>query len=386
MSRLLKNFYIDGESSGDYGLFITGAAVYNAPAYDYEAVQVPGRSGDLLLDNGRFFNIEVTYPAFVPDVRKMQAIRQWLFSKRGYCRICDDYNPDEYRMGAFSAGLSVAVFANRAGSFDLVFNCKPQRFLFEGLRPQKYVSIFSDGVHYLTSNIEIGWPLTPDGTEELKLIQRNTDAGTMFSTLYGITNRNANLQTYAQLSAYMTYTGGGVAELDLAAAGLLSGGMAYLQLIFTAEDFGDYVFHFLDQGATVPEEWNVSGVITLDNPGPFNARPLLEFDAFSGYDISQPYPVPPAITINGIAVEMSNYKGRLFVDCDLQDAYLYDENDDYENGNPYVQLYEGLSPTTEFPQLTPGQNTISMLSLTEINSGVDVGTSSVTFTPRWWII
>ena len=386
MSRLLKAFYIDGESSADYGLFITGAGVYDAPAYDYEAVQIPGRSGDLLLDNGRFFNLSVTYPAFVPDVRRLQAIRQWLFSKRGYCRLCDDYNPDEYRMAAYASGLSVDVFANRAGSFDLVFNCKPQRFLFEGLRAQKYVSIFTDGNHFYTSNLSFMWPLAPDGTEEAKLIQRNTSAGTMFSTLYGITDYNNNLISNAQLSSYMTYQGGGVAELDLGAAGYLSGGMHYLQLIFTAEDFGSFVFKMREYDAFPFDVWNVSGVIKLNNPGPFNARPLLEFEAHSGYDISQPPPVPPAITINGIAVELSNYTGRLFVDCDLCDAYLYDENNDYENGNPYITLYDNAELTTEFPQLYPGENTISLLSNTEILTGSDVGESAISFTPRWWII
>lgn len=136
---LFKSLKFDGEDSLDYGVHITGESVYNAPERDVEMIQVPGRNGEYALDHGRFNNIEVSYPAGMGEVSqeefasKLSAFRNALASKKGYYRLEDDYHLDEYRMGIYKSGLEVApVQYGRAGEFNLVFNCKPQRFLKSG--------------------------------------------------------------------------------------------------------------------------------------------------------------------------------------------------------------------------------------------------------------
>ena len=61
--NIFKSLEFDGESSKGYGVYITGAAVYNAPEREVEMITIPGRNGSFALDHGRFQNIEVTYPA-----------------------------------------------------------------------------------------------------------------------------------------------------------------------------------------------------------------------------------------------------------------------------------------------------------------------------------
>lgn len=60
---IYKTLNFDGQSSGTYGVYITGDAVFNAPERDVEMITIPGRNGALALDNGRFENISVTYPS-----------------------------------------------------------------------------------------------------------------------------------------------------------------------------------------------------------------------------------------------------------------------------------------------------------------------------------
>ena len=136
---LFKSLTFDGENSLDYGVMITGEAVYNAPERAAEMIEIPGRNGALVLDNGRFRNIIVTYPAGIADTsqtnfaQKIQAFRNVLASKVGYHRLEDEYNPDEYRMGVYKAGLEAApAHYGRAGEFEIEFDCKPQRFLKSG--------------------------------------------------------------------------------------------------------------------------------------------------------------------------------------------------------------------------------------------------------------
>lgn len=136
---LMNGLTFGGINSLDYGIYISGEAVFNAPEREVEMLQVPGRNGDFVLDHGRFENIEVSYPAGTfgddqTDFReKLSDFRNAILSQVGYQRLTDTYHPDEYRMGVYASGLEVApVHYNTAGEFVLTFNCKPQRWLTSG--------------------------------------------------------------------------------------------------------------------------------------------------------------------------------------------------------------------------------------------------------------
>lgn len=133
-----QSFTFDGVDSLDYGVYISGDAVFNAPVKAYEMVPIPGRSGDLAIYDGRYENLELTYPAFIFDDFKsnISGLRNELLSRHGYKRLTDTYHPDEFRLAVFQGGLEVnPVQVVTAGDFDIVFNCKPQRFLLEGEDP-----------------------------------------------------------------------------------------------------------------------------------------------------------------------------------------------------------------------------------------------------------
>lgn len=138
---IFKGFTFNGIDSKDYGIYITGEAVFNAPERDVEFITIPGRNGDFALDHGRYHNIEVTYPAgFFGDneadfAQGISDIRNILCSQKGYLRLEDDYNPGEYRMAVYKSGLEVSPAALKGGEFDIAFTCKPQRFLTTGETP-----------------------------------------------------------------------------------------------------------------------------------------------------------------------------------------------------------------------------------------------------------
>jgi len=138
---IFKALTFDGVNSLDYGIYITGEAVYNAPERAVEMINIPGKNGALALDQGRFENIEVTYHAgcFADSqadfADKVMQFRNALASRYTYKRLTDEYHPDEYRLGLYKSGLDVdAVRYGTAGEFDIVFDCKPQRFLTDGDR------------------------------------------------------------------------------------------------------------------------------------------------------------------------------------------------------------------------------------------------------------
>lgn len=133
-----KALQFDGETSTDYGVQILGEGVFNAPKREVQMIGIPGRSGTFALDKGRFENIDVKYPAhLIADstadfAEAISDFRNMLCSRRGYCRLTDDYHPDEYRMAVYKSGLTVTEDVLRAGKFDITFDCKPQRWLTSG--------------------------------------------------------------------------------------------------------------------------------------------------------------------------------------------------------------------------------------------------------------
>ena len=133
-----KTFTFGGTSSATYGAYITGEGVFNAPERAVEMIDIPGRNGAFALDYGRFNNIEVTYHVGMHDVtdanfaQKVSDFRNFLCSKVGYTRLEDEYNANEYRMAIYKSGLEVEHEGLLNGEFDIVFECKPQRFLTSG--------------------------------------------------------------------------------------------------------------------------------------------------------------------------------------------------------------------------------------------------------------
>lgn len=144
---VFNSLTFDNINSLDYGVYVTGEAVFNAPERVVEMVTVPGRNGAIAVDEGRFENVLVTYPAgcFALDqysfADKIAIFRNELVSRHAYKRLTDSYNPDEFRMGLYHAGIEVEVVNNvRAGEFEIEFDCKPQRWLVSGQTSQTFTA------------------------------------------------------------------------------------------------------------------------------------------------------------------------------------------------------------------------------------------------------
>lgn len=127
-----------GKNCRDFNVIISGAKSFGTGERDYKQISIPGRSGDLFLDNGRYKNVEVEYDAYIPrNFREnYNAFNAWLMSQSGYRRLEDTYQPDIYRMAHFSAGLQgEPVIRLDTGSFTITFDAKPQKFLKDGETP-----------------------------------------------------------------------------------------------------------------------------------------------------------------------------------------------------------------------------------------------------------
>lgn len=131
-----KDFFIfGGVNSLDYGVLLDGSGTTTAPERDVTTVTIPGRSGDLLVDAGRWKNTTVSYPCTIAREfeGRFAAFKQALLAEGGYKRLEDTLHPDEYRLAYLAGPLEPETIPyNRAGTFALDFGCKPQQFLKSG--------------------------------------------------------------------------------------------------------------------------------------------------------------------------------------------------------------------------------------------------------------
>ena len=117
-----------------FNMTAIGRGTYGAAERDIEQIHVPGRNGDLLYDNGGFKNVNVVFPcSIISDFpANARELRNFLLGSPGYHKLVDSYHPDEYRMAEFRGPFEPDVHTyrnNDSANFDLVFNCKPQRWL-----------------------------------------------------------------------------------------------------------------------------------------------------------------------------------------------------------------------------------------------------------------
>lgn len=142
MAVMQNSIIFGGIDSADFGIYIGGEGVFNAPKRAVEMVTVPGRNGDIAIDQGHYENIEVTYSAFNYEedlatfAQRLSDFRNALASQIGYQQLSDTYHPNEYRMALFVGGLKIdPIKYNTASTFEIKFDCKPQRWLANGASP-----------------------------------------------------------------------------------------------------------------------------------------------------------------------------------------------------------------------------------------------------------
>lgn len=139
-------FVFNGLSSSDCGAYIVASELDNAPQRDVEKIEVPGRNGSLIIDNGRYKDDEQSYYGIIYDSNRfdeyISAFRSLILSDAGYKRLEDTFKPDEYRMAHFSGDFSPKTIRmwKKMGKFEIRFTCKPQRYLKLGEKTNEFTS------------------------------------------------------------------------------------------------------------------------------------------------------------------------------------------------------------------------------------------------------
>ena len=419
VSRTLSNFKgftFAGVSSKNFGVYITGETVFNAPIKDVEMIEIPRRNGAYALDHGRFDNIELKYKAsIVADTEDdfmvaVSDLRNYLCSRVGYQRLEDEYNPDEYRMAVYKSGLDVSPNLLKMGSFDIVFDCKPQRFLKSGeneqapvsggnlMNPtffassplimlQGYGSLDIGGEEIRVDRVEVGNLLLSNGVQ-----LRDTSTGTLANevTIGVVEFDPAKLNTGDTITLQPTdftyvVTVNNPSLLDHVEANILNQSGAGES---SASVLSKASASFTTSFASIPLTVGTSGSVSHTCQYRFN-----QVSTYGGYsETTHPqvftisYDGAGTITItakhwyqagctvqtSGSTGDLTGYSsllasGTIYIDLDIGEAY-------WLRSNTVISANYAVHLGAELPTLKEGSNTITY----------DNTLTNVKIVPRWW--
>lgn len=136
----LEFIEFNGGNSLDFNIGITSHyGILGAPEPDVTVQSVPGKSGDLIIDNKRYKNVTIKFEAYiVPESPQFETkcdgdlnelcygIRDWLlYGGVGYKILRSSKQPGYFRYARLSNKLDIEDILFQVGKVTLTFDCKP---------------------------------------------------------------------------------------------------------------------------------------------------------------------------------------------------------------------------------------------------------------------
>ena len=143
----------NGISSADFGCTIERRPNHTRGSRRGELIEVPGRNGAAVLEDGSFTTYKQEYVISfkegdtMPPYKRAAQVAEWLLGSRGFCRLEDDFEPNVYRIARYAGALNIEQVADEYGRVVLEFECQPQRYLKLGETEIGVESSVDDGVY-----------------------------------------------------------------------------------------------------------------------------------------------------------------------------------------------------------------------------------------------
>lgn len=400
-------FTFNGTNSKTYGVYITDGAFYSAPVRDTTKIEIPGRNGAFLQDHGRFKNIQVTYRCTLyaenaaDFISAMADVRAWLCSVKGYAKLFDDFNPDEYRKASFVDGVGVTNIRPEVGTFDVNFEAMPQRFLDSG-DTKKTIAVSGDTITNPTKFpsrplLEVnGYGKIGINGEEIEIQNGNlgevlllsssskTNAGGFISSVTLTPDYSAmNVGDPVEIRGICGFYGTGVGLYSDYDNFTQSSGAAFGNPYGQWSEFGFQLMSgFGFNLGTARSEWaqaefeytagGISKLMTLKASITVNTSGVITLAlSIQGWSLGDD-------TLNAFKFTSGNIYGDssqsvlgnpLYLDLDIGEAYKIVSDE-------IVSVNNGVFLGAELPELKPGANTITF----------DNTVTTLKIVPRWWAV
>lgn len=141
-------------SMDDCGLYIEKRPSPTIPQRDTTKTHVPGRSGDIIQDNGCFLNVTRTYKVGCSDIDANMPNIKKMLTQTGYQALADSYDGQFFRYAACLNATSFEEELLNIGHANIQFDCEPYKYDVFG-KGQRTVSVNSSSPSKLENPYDV---------------------------------------------------------------------------------------------------------------------------------------------------------------------------------------------------------------------------------------
>lgn len=386
-----KYFIFNGKKSSDFDVWASGLNIFHSPERRIERIQVPGRNGELLIEDGSFENTELLFKdCFIPRhfSENFTNLSNYLNRQKGYQRLELSWLPDEYRLAAFHGDIEASMKNwDGMGKFDLAFNCKPQRFLKSGEEPITLIPVKADGT---TTFMTPKYMFPTWSYPEVVPSDAYTVAITLLESEYPISYKVRFYMdgdpAYVDTTEETLTTGERVTKFTTSSYAI------GWQVIFTkssSEDIDTPKLRIEGFSAAIADKSRMDGILcrrfSMHNPTGYKCKPL--FDVYG-----------QIFTLQGVkqigdefwsiqSTDYSSVTSHVIMDCENEYLYYVDANGNKKNVTGYITItHKDNANNTlipSFPEFGEGETLLTQY--TTATTSQTVGMMIVVY-PHWFTI
>lgn len=140
----MEFFNFNGIDSRDLGIAIKTKRTYDSPERDITEIEVPGRNGNLIFDNGKYKNLPLSYgirivapdfkinPSYTGMAYALNEIKKAFKSDGNYHILYDSYEPNYFYYACRKGGIRFEAQNPTYADAEINFTCKPHKYRFDG--------------------------------------------------------------------------------------------------------------------------------------------------------------------------------------------------------------------------------------------------------------
>ena len=126
-----SNVVFGGVSLSDYNAFAFDCNVFEQPSRNLTTVNVPGRNGAIVFDNGNYSDMSRIYRVQTIGYENAKNLEAAINSVVGYSRLEDEYEDGMFMLARFDK-IAQPRFVGQVSAFSIWFTRKPQKFFKSG--------------------------------------------------------------------------------------------------------------------------------------------------------------------------------------------------------------------------------------------------------------
>lgn len=136
----INQFTYNGvKSFDDMSMIIKARPTVTTTRRRITPTSVPGRTGDILIDDEGFENYDRTYSvAIIADNEPLEVIinkiKRWLFANVNYCKLEDTYDSRYFYKAFVNNAVEIMPITHNLAEAEITFNCKAYKYAKDGLQ------------------------------------------------------------------------------------------------------------------------------------------------------------------------------------------------------------------------------------------------------------